>query len=153
MKRSALEDDCHTSLERVKRRKQESQMLSRMEVVRTQSEINAWKEIQQVTVVNGMVDGQPFSICKFWKELTTPSTDAIMKYKILGEIARENIPVSAHSCDNERMFRHAKLLVDDLRHNLVPSTVSRILFLHQNKELIQDWVDLKTVLKDMSEDS
>ena len=55
----------------VKRRKQKSQMLSRTEVVRTQSEINAWKEIQQVTMVNGMVDGQPFSICKFWKELTT----------------------------------------------------------------------------------
>ena len=76
-------------------------------MVRTQSEINAWKEIQQVTVVNGMVDGQPFSICKFWKELTTLSTDAsraTIKYKIWGEIARENIPVSARSCDNERMF-------------------------------------------------
>ena len=46
MKRSALHDDCHTSLECVKRRKQGSQMLSKMEVVRTQSEINAWKEIQ-----------------------------------------------------------------------------------------------------------
>ena len=57
MKRSALHDDCHSSLERVKRRKHDSQMLSRMEMVRTQSEINAWKEIQQVTVVNGMVDG------------------------------------------------------------------------------------------------
>ena len=69
---------------------------------------------------------------------------------------RTFLPVSAHSCDNERMFRHAKLLVDDLRHNLVPSTVSHILFRHQNKDLIQDWVDLKTVLKggmDMSEDS
>ena len=65
-------------------------------------------------MVNGMVDmdEQPFSICKFWKELTIPSTDAnraTMKYRILGEIACENIPVSAHSCDNERMFRHAKL--------------------------------------------
>ena len=37
--------------------------------------------------------------------------------------------------------------MDDLRHNLVPSTVSCILFLHQNKELIKDWMDLKTVLK------
>ena len=46
--------------------------------------------------------------------------------------------------------------MDDLRHNLVPSTVSRILFLRQNKELIKDWIDLKTVLKggvDMSEDT
>ena len=62
-----------------------------------------------------------------------------------------------HICNNKRMFRHAKLLVDDdLRHNLVPSTVSRILFLQQNKELIKDWMDLKTVLKggvDMSEDT
>ena len=160
MKRSALHDDCHSSLERVKRRKHDSQMLSRMEMVRTQSEINAWKEIQQVTVVNGWMDNLLASANSVQKELTTPSTDAsraTMKYKMLGEIARENIPVSAHRCDNKRMFRHAKLLVDDdLRHNLVPSTVSRILFLQQNKELIKDWMDLKTVLKggvDMSEDT
>lgn len=77
-----------------------------------------------------------------------PSTDAnraTLRYIILGGIACENIPVSAHSCDNERMFMHARLLVDDLRCNLVPSsTVSCILFLHQNKELFQDWMDLKT---------
>ena len=48
MKRSALHDD--SSLECVKKRKQDAQVLSRMEVVRTQSDINAWKEIQQVTV-------------------------------------------------------------------------------------------------------